>query len=406
MQILLMEPALKYFIWAPLALTGPDLVAAENQLLEIQGSRIASMQTVRKSDLPASVTDHPRFTCLAEGQTLMPALIDGHVHLALDGEDFKQARAAWDRPHALEGRIRRALEEMTRSGIGAVRDGGDCRAINLEARALVSEGRCKGPRIVATGRAVREKGGYGTFLGPDYGSRESIPAVVEQALASGADQLKVVVSGVVSFIEYGLVKGLLMEPDSLRRLTACARERGLKVMAHASSAEAVEMAIAAGVNSIEHGYFVNQAGLQGMAERQVAWVPTVIPVAVQAREPLSSLRTPLEIEVITATCKGQAGNLTRALQLGVPLGAGTDSGAAGVGHAHSLIEELLLYRAGGLSNRQVLKAATIANAGILGLEKEYGQVERGYRAALIAVRGNPLQDLNILKTVTFHALPR
>ncbi len=405
MRTITIKPLLDYYLWAPLALTGPDLAPEKDILLEIKNSIIVSQRVVLQDCLPASVLNHPRFYALEGGTTLLPALIDAHVHLALDGKDFNRSRVMWDDRVALENRIRQELNEMISSGIGAVRDGGDCRGINLEARHLVESEQCPGPRIVATGQAIRARGGYGSFLGSDYHSRAEIPVMVERIWASGADQLKVVVSGVVSFIEYGLVKGPLMQLDELRYILSCARERGLKVMAHASSAAAVDLAVEADVDSIEHGYFARSESLKLMAEKQMAWIPTIIPVAVQAREPLLDLRTPLELDVINKTYQGQIEKLNLALELGVPVGVGTDSGAGGVSHAHNLIEELMLYKAASLTNRQVLQAATSTNAGILGFNKEIGILDRGYRAALIAVRGNPLEDLEALKDVVVYLNP-
>ncbi len=405
MQTVSLELSSDYYIWAPLALTGCDLLPEKNILLKIQKNRIASCQMVQKDLLPSYIKVHPGFYSFEEGTTLLPALIDAHIHLALDGRNFNRSRAMWKDSNALQTRIKHDLIKIINSGIGAVRDGGDCRGINLEAKSMVESEQCHGPRIVAVGQAVREKGGYGSFLGLDYEARADIPALVERIWVSGADQIKVVVSGVVSFIEYGSVKGPLMPLDDLRIVVAEAGRYGLKVMAHASSAAAVDLALKAGVDSIEHGYFVSSRELKTMAEEQVAWIPTIIPVAAQLRGEMLALRTPLETEVISKVCEEQIGKLKFASELGVPLGVGTDSGAGGVSHACNLVEEMLLYKAGFLDNRTILKAATVTNAGILGLGKEIGILEAGYKAALIAVRVNPIDNLEDLKDVVMHFLP-
>jgi len=405
MKIVAIKPDAAYFVWASLALTGPDLVPEKNILLEIKKNSIVSSRTIQKNNLPASIKNHPHFICIEDGFTLLPALIDAHVHLALNGKGFNRTRMLWNGRKALQVRIVNDLNEIISLGTGAVRDGGDCHGINLEAKKIVEDGKCLGPRIIATGKAVRKKGGYGSFLGLGYRQKSDIPLIVSKIRESGTDQLKIIVSGVVSFIEHGSVKGQLMPLNELRVLVSFARKQGLKVMAHASSAAAVDSAVEAGVDSIEHGYFIRSESLKLMAEKQIAWVPTIIPVAIQAREPLLGLRTPLEVDVINRTCEEQIAKLSSAHKLGVPLGVGTDSGAGGVRHAHNLIEEMLLYKSGSLDNRAILKAVTSTNAEILGLGKEIGAIRKGFKAALIAVRGNPLKDLKMLKNVAIHLLP-
>lgn len=405
MQIIKLKPLSQYYIWAPLALTGSELVPEKNLLLEIRNNRIVSRITVPKDLLASTIKNHPGFYCLNQGTTLSPCLIDAHIHLALDGSDFNRARATWSNREIWKGRIGQELQEMAQTGIGAVRDGGDCKNLNLEVRKLVASSQYPGPRIIATGEAIRAKGGYGSFLGGDYGSEEAIPEAVDRIWKSGSDQLKIVVSGVVSFYRHGFVKGPIMPFGAVKKIVDSARKRGLKIMAHASSAEAVDLAVQAGVDSVEHGYFVRPEALKIMAEKQIAWVPTIIPVAIQIREPLRKLFTPLEIDVITRSCEEQIEKLDLAHSYGVPLGAGTDSGAAGVVHARNLVEELLLYSKSSLSNKSILRAATAGNAAILGLEKEIGILETGFKAGLIAVRGNPLQDPAALKNVSMHFMP-
>jgi len=401
-QTVALKPDTRNYIWTPSALVGQELKLEKDILLEISGGRIESCQSVRKDDLPIEITGHPYFYALDEGLTLLPALIDAHVHLALDGIDFNRAREQWDDQGAWQARVEADIEKTLCSGIASVRDGGDVRQLNLRIKKQVQKGRYKKLNVTATGQAVRVKGGYGSFLGREYESANSIPGLVDMVAASGADQLKVVVSGVVSFYRYGMVKGLIMPAKELRIIVEEAHSHGLKVMAHASSAGAVERAARAGVNSIEHGYFVRPGTLQLMAEKKIAWVPTIIPVAAQTRDPFFKLWTREEIDTITRIYQEQIGKLKLALEFGVPLGVGTDAGAAGVRHGTALLEEMLLYAQGELSSREILQAAIATNSKILGLEKDFGTLAPGYKASLIAVKGNPTDNLNALQALHIH----
>lgn len=405
MKLVKLKPNHEYYIWAPFALLEEHLEPKKNMLLEIKDSSINKIHNLKREELPSDIVSSCNFFSFDNDITLLPSLIDAHIHLALDGIDFNQARASWSTEKYRKLIIRNAFSQLLDAGIGLVRDGGDSAAVNLEAKELVDKGLLDGPQVIATGKAVREKGGYGSFLGEAYATLETIPAQVEEAYKAGVNQLKVVASGIVSFSGYGIVKGPLMLKEALLEVVSAARRHGLSVMAHASSDQAVNLAIEAGVDSIEHGYFITAESLKKMADQGIAWIPTIIPVAAQANPPFSSFRTKTEIEIVEKVYRRQQEMLETALETGVPLGIGTDAGAAGVKHGTGLIEEILLYSdalAG--DNKAALKAATAVNASILGRGKDVGSIAAGKRAGLIAVRGNPLNELSALKNIEAHFL--
>lgn len=405
MKLVKLMPDQEYYIWTPLALLEENLEPDRNVLLEIKNNLIKSIYNVDRSELSSRITCSGNFFSFDGQVTLLPSLIDAHVHLALDGIDFNRASASWSAEEHRQLVVRDAFSRLLNAGIGIVRDGGDRAAINLEAKNLLNRGVLDGPQVITTGKAVREKGGYGSFLGEAYDDLEAITGQVEEAYMAGVDQVKVVVSGIVSFCSYDVVKGPLMSENALRTAVTSARRHGLKVMAHASSEDAINLAVRAGVDSIEHGYFMTAESLRQMADRGISWVPTILPVAAQANLPLASLRTQQEIEIVERVYSRQLDMLEIALDAGVSLGVGTDAGAVGVKHGAALVDEMLLY-AGALANdnRTVLKAATSVNAFIAGKELEAGSVSRDKKAGLIAVRGNPLDDLSVLKIIDTHFL--
>ncbi len=405
MQAIYIKPDSDYYIWAPFALTGSKLTAERNLLLHITGGRINSCQIVPADLIPLAVKTHDNFIPLAEETTLLPSLIDAHTHLALDGEDFKRSRMLWDDWQTMLPRLEKAKEQYLQAGVAYIRDGGDLAGINLKAKKLFNGETGCGLHIISTGEAVRPKNGYGAFLGRGYSNLKEIEGQVENLVLSGADQIKVVVSGVVSFERYGEVEDPLIPQNELTLITRLAHHKGLKVMAHASSDAAVKLALKAGVDSVEHGYFLRSDSLKIMAEKEIAWVPTIIPVAVQARMPYSKDRSAHEIDLITRTYEEQIEKLSYAAELGVPLGVGTDAGASGVRHGVSLVEEMLLFAKSDLDNRSILQAATVGNAAILGFGKENGSIDKGLRANLIAVQGNPLDDLGALHEIAAHFIP-
>ncbi|AEG16764.1 amidohydrolase [Desulfofundulus kuznetsovii DSM 6115] len=338
------------------------------------------------------------------GCTVIPGLIDCHVHLALDGRDFSRARQQWTARGELLERVKADLTNTLERGIVAVRDGGDRAGIGLEVKQLVITGRLAGPLVLACGHALHRQGKYGSFLGPGL-----TPAELEKAVDSlarqGVDHLKVLVSGIVSFSQYGRVDAPQFTRDELQRIVYRARSRGLRIMAHASGDDAVRLAVEAGVDSIEHGYFISEESLHRMAARGIAWVPTVIPVAGQVRGKWRVQYTAREVEVITRTWRRQVEMIKKALEMGVTLGVGTDAGATGVCHGQGFLEELLLYRKAGLSPADILLAATRNGAAILGLEHLLGRIEPGRPAFLVAVEGNPWEDISTLAKVKYVFRP-
>lgn len=322
------------------------------------------------------------------GCTVLPGLVDCHVHLGLGGKESLAER----------------LASYLARGIVAVRDGGDAGGQGLAAARQVAGGALDGPQVIACGKALFKKGRYGSFLGRGIESAE-LEAAVDELAREGAQQIKVLVSGLVSFKEYGQVGPPQFDLAELRRIVKRARDHGLKVMAHASGEEAVRLAVEAGVDSVEHGYFLTRELLSRMAERGIAWVPTVVPVAAQLKEGLRERHGPREGKVICRTYRRQLEMVALALEAGVKLGVGTDAGATGVEHGKSFLEELLLYRQAGLSVTDILLAATLNGAAILGLEQQLGELAPGRPACLVAVEGNPWEDLEALERVKLVAWP-
>ena len=418
MEIKYLSAQNRQFIWTPCALMGTDLQKHRNMLLEIRGGRIVSLQKISPAELEANPTRFPNLYHLPEGSTLMPSLVDSHVHLALSANGQNNEKNIAD----IAPEARDITTRFMKNGIGAVRDGGDRDNYNGRVRDIVAAENADDMektekeedaedaaglgqfRILSPGWALRKNKKYGSFLGEGYSNREELANKLATLVEGGMDHIKVIVSGIVSFKTYGKVGSLAMSAHDLNYVSHFAREQGLKVMAHANSPEAVEMAINAGVDSIEHGYFITAEQLEKMGEKQIAWVPTIIPVAVQLHHPQRESWGKDEREVISRTYHEHIDKLKLALDKGVPLGIGTDSGASGVIHGDFLLEEMELYRQGKLNNREVLKAATIVNARILGLAETRGSLEEGKSVSFIGVRGDPLQDLRVLRQINYFFL--
>ncbi|MFW5955708.1 MAG: amidohydrolase family protein [Rhodothermales bacterium] len=393
MRYIRLPASQKAYLWAPRVLTGPRLAPMSNVLLEIEDGVIARIDRRPRSTLTPETTGRPDYHIVPDGATLLPCLMDAHVHLGLSGNPA--GRRSSDGSPVREGRHR--LEKLAEHGVGVVRDGGDREEIGLAVANAQRKENSAPTRIVGTGHALRRSGDYGSFLGAEADSYPDLLAAVERLASSGAEQIKVLLSGIVSFEERRTIVGTGLPMEDVRGIAARAHELGLRVMAHANGAAVVDAAVRAGVDSIEHGYFLREHTLREMARRGTEWVPTMIPVQQSAQRPSAGAHTENEIRVITEICREHRNMVNLGAETGVLLGVGTDAGAPGVTHGKSLIEEMLLYRQSGLTNQQIIQAATWNNACILGLEHALGTIEIGKEPPFLAVDGNPSSDLRALQ---------
>ena len=365
--------------------------------LFIQKGRIVRIQ----SDFDTSQF-HPGLKVVSLPElTILPALIDCHVHVALDGVDFTAAVKRWSDGDTWLEPVKLALEQSLESGLATIRDGGDNGLVGLRTKKLIKRGELAGPRILACGQGIGKTGKYGSFLGPGISNVGEACQLIDDLKEQGVDWLKILVSGIVSFKDYGKIGAVQFTQTELNIMTEHAHDLGLPVMAHASSDEAVRLGIKAGVDTIEHGYFVSAKSLANMAEKGIPWVPTVVPVANQLKVPAHLHHSQEAQEIIKRTYELQLKKIKEAQVLGVALGIGTDAGAGGVVHGYDYFRELELFAQAGFSPSEVLKAATRTSAQICGLQEEIGSIEVGKKALLIGVKGNPFQDLNVLRNVEF-----
>lgn len=329
--------------------------------------------------------------------TILPALVDCHVHLGLDGHDFEKAVNGWLDTEVWVNQVKESLENSLNCGIVILRDGGDNGTIGLQAKQLVENGELDGPRILACGQGIGKAGKYGSFLGPGVVNVTEAYQLIDRFKEQGADLVKVLLSGIVSFKNFGKVGPTQFTQTELNLIIEYAHEQGLPVMAHASSDEAVRLGIIAGVDSMEHGYFISTESMAMMAEKGIAWVPTVVPVANQLKSPSREAHSQEAQDIIKRTYELQLRRINEARTFGVLLGIGTDAGAGGVVHGYDYFRELELFSQAGLSAIEVLRAATINSSKICGVEARVGSIEVGKDAVLIGTSGNPMHEIEGLK---------
>jgi imidazolonepropionase-like amidohydrolase len=328
---------------------------------------------------------------------LMPGLIDAHVHLVWD---------ASAEPHEMVARQSRALTVLRcaknaalhlRAGVTTVRDVGSTDGLAVEIGRAVELGILSGPRVVAAGQAIAMTGGHGWFLGREADGPDALRRAAREEIKAGASCIKLMASGGV----YGHAEepgSPQLNVEEMRPAVEEAHKAGRKAAAHAYSVEAINNALEAGVDSVEHGSFLDRETMERMREQGTYLVPTMSVYAAMA-EKGPSLGSPEYITRKTAEVLEASGEAFRlALEAGVPVAAGTDCGAPGHRHG-TLPEELRLMVEAGATPPQALRFGTSAAAELLGLGDEVGALEPGKRADLLAVTGDPTLDIKALREV-------
>ena len=274
-------------------------------------------------------------------------LADCHIHMVLDGKNWRAAIGRHrERPD--ERYIRRTLEVYRDRGFTYLRDGGDKWGVGLRARELAG---AYGIRYVTPCAPLCMAGHYGGFIGEQYENLKEFTALVEKQKRLGADFIKLMISGLMDFDHYGVLTEPGLAPQIIRETIHIARDLGFAVMAHANGPETVLPAVEAGVDSIEHGAYLNRETLEAMAEAKTVWVPTLSAVG--------NLRgtgrfDEKEVEKILESAME---NVNIFASLGGILAPGSDAGAWAVPHGgvteYDLLEEALGKDCGKLLDRGI-----------------------------------------------------
>lgn len=343
------------------------------------------------------------------GKTVLPGLIDTHVHLSGEpGSDFRDEAVNTDEWATLVGA--RNARITVRAGFTTVRDLGSPPRVGQALRRATAEGAIPGPRIVASGPAISIVGGHGDVTGfrPEVNAvlgagntctgPEQCAERVREFSRAGADLIKITATGgVLSQQARGL--GQHFTDAEMKAIVDTAHSLGLKVAAHAHAGRGIEAAARAGVDSIEHGTFADAKAIQAMKAGGSALVPTLMAFT-GIRERLGKgVYTPA-VEAKVRETLSEVGKAARAARAaGVPVVFGTD--AAVFEHGRNAQEFALLVEQAGMSPSEAIASATTGAARLLGLEQEIGRIVPGFSADIIAVTGDPQRDVRALETVDF-----
>lgn len=333
--------------------------------------------------------------------TVLPALMDAHVHLVFSGTTDARRRKAQlnDSLEDLESVIFDHLQRHRLYGVVAVRDGGDRHGLVLQCKRGQRFG-SDSPYVAATCWAWHAKGRYGGMLGNAPPENLSLSDAIKDHLHN-VDHIKVIQSGLNSIDRYGHQGPPQFSQEMLSRTVMIAHAAQRPVMVHANGKEAVQIALDAGCDSIEHGYFMGLDNLKRMADLGTCWVPTAVPMAELAKAPSLS---DSQREVARRTLDHQLEQIHQARAFGVTIALGTDAGSFGVDHGAAVGTELGLFIKAGFSIEQAIACASANVAPLMGFS-DRGSLVPGKRADFIIVpcaADQVLNNLNRIASVVYQ----
>jgi imidazolonepropionase-like amidohydrolase len=333
-----------------------------------------------------------------DGAYLLPGLMNMHVHLGLVLPGMTDLLGEVPAARAL--RMAENARAALRAGVTTVRLVGEYAQTDFAVRNAIERGRIEGPRIWTAGAPIICTGGHGH--GPAGGLEADGPDELRKAVRSqlklGADLIKIMISGGIAG-QHETIDTAQLDPDEMRAVTTVAHGWGKKVAAHAGPAAVISEAIDAGIDCIEHGYFLTREVADKMVEHGTWLVPTI--VVSRAREFYDKIGAPeWMVERALAAGERHFAALQTAIAAGVRIAMGTDMlPAEAFEGSNGTVRELEYMVEAGMSPLDTIRAATIRAAELLGVDHELGRPTPGMLADLIAVGRNPAEDISALADV-------
>lgn len=328
------------------------------------------------------------------GKTVIPGLINSHVHITMEpvGDPVSIMAKESEAKTTLRGAAN--LKKHLLSGTTFFRDLGAPNGIDFDLRDAVNEGLIEGPQFITSGKCLTMTGGHGWFIGREADGKDELRKAAREQLKAGADLLKIMATGGV------MTKGV--EPGSpqlsMEEMEAAiieAHKAGKKTATHAQGTQGIKNAILAGIDSVEHGIFLDDEVIQLMVDRGVYLVPTLVAPYFIVKNGVEAGIPKFAVDKSNYVMKYHWESFRKAYKAGVKIAMGTDAGTPfnlhdGVPHELRLMVEC------GMSPMDAIVASTKSSADLLGILMDYGTLEEGKYADFLVLNDNPLDNLDTL----------
>jgi imidazolonepropionase-like amidohydrolase len=372
-----------------------------DQVIVVQGGKISAVGAAGSTAVPAGAT----IIDLSD-KTVMPGLIDTHTHVTGDPTlpPFHGYGISVPR-EALKGA--RFAKDTLLSGVTTIRNVGASGYADVALRDAINAGDVIGPRMLASGPAIGITGGHcdSNMLAPQYDEHaegvadgvDAVRAMVRKNIKYGADVIKYCGTGGV-FSKGDTPGAQQYTPEEVAALVDEAHMAGRRVAVHAHGAAGIKVALKAGVDTIEHASLIDDEGLE-LAKKNGAWLSMDI-YNTEYTQTAGPKRGELEefLRKDREVAQAQRDNFRKAVQKGVKLTMGTDTGVFPHADAPKQLAYMVQY---GMTPMQAIQAATKVGAEALGIEQTVGQIAPGYSADIVAVTRNPLEDIHAMDNIEF-----
>ncbi len=372
------------------AYTNLNLLDVKNEVLIndaviiVQEGRFKNIGQSIQIPKDAEVTD-------LQGKTVIPGLIDAHIHSILDASANPEKNLIEENDALTIIKAQKALEKTLKAGITYVRDLGGAKYLDLGLRDAVKKGLVKGPRIQVAGKMITMTGGHGYKMGREVdGTAEARKAAREQ-LKAGVDIVKIMATGGV--MTEGVEPGSpQLSLEEIKAAVEEAHKAGRKTASHAQGTIGIQNAVKAGIDSIEHGIFLDQETVDLMRTHDTFLVATltapywIVEKGVENGVPEFAVKK--SEQIIKSHCE----SFKLALDNNIKIAMGTDAGTPFNEHGKNTYELKLMVEAG-MSSMQAIKAATLGGAELLDITEDFGSIEKGKVADMVVINGNPLDRI-------------
>ncbi len=383
---------------------GNGSLPVENAVIVIEEERIKEVGCADSIEIPegAEVVD-------MTGKTIMPGMIDCHVHIGSGGEASSELQNLKELIPYKALKATTHAKKALDAGVTALRDMGEVGYIDVAVKKAITAGLYAGPRLMVSGHGLSITGGHGdahfipevqvtSKVGVVDGADAARKAAREQ-IKHGADVLKLCATGGV--MSEGTEPGAQqLTYEEMKAAIDEFKKLGKASAAHAQGTQGIKEAIRAGISSIEHGFFLDEEAIQMMLDRDVYLVPTLTAVHGIVTHGVEAGIPEYAVNKARKAQEAHIDSFKRAKAAGVKIAMGTDAGTPFNYHGENAQELALMVKAG-MSEMEAIVATTKTAAELLQMEKDIGTIEKGKYADVIAVEGSPLDDITLLENVEF-----